>query len=68
MSPRRWGRRILGEEQVALTSAVGGFRFGPVLLAGNQMRVLPRTAPYDSRAEAPQPMGLVGAHRSRRIG
>jgi uncharacterized protein (DUF58 family) len=35
---------------------------------GNQLQVLPVRAPYDSRAEAPQPLGLVGAHRSRRIG
>jgi len=68
LSPRRWGRRVLGEEQVAMTSAWGGFRWGPVPLPGNMLRVLPQTAPYDSRAEAPQPIGLVGAHRSRRIG
>jgi uncharacterized protein (DUF58 family) len=30
--------------------------------------VLPVRAPFDSRAEAPQPLGLVGAHRSRRPG
>lgn len=68
ISPRRWGRRLLGEENVALTSAWSGFRWGPVLLAGTQLQVLPLTAPYDSRAEAPQPLGLVGAHRSRRLG
>ena len=28
MSPRRWGRRTLGEEKVALTSAVGGLPLG----------------------------------------
>jgi uncharacterized protein (DUF58 family) len=32
------------------------------------VRVLPTTAPYDSRAEVPQPLGLVGAHRSQRAG
>ena len=45
-----------------------GYRFGPVPLGGQQMRVLPTTAPYDSRADAPQPVGLVGAHRSQRPG
>ena len=30
--------------------------------------MLPTIAPYDSRAEAPQPVGLVGAHRSQRPG
>ena len=68
ISPRRWGRRILGHEDVALTSRWAGFRWGPVPLVGNQLQVLPVRAPYDSRAEAPQPLGLVGAHRSRRIG
>jgi uncharacterized protein (DUF58 family) len=68
LSPRRWGRRFLGEERVALVTPWAGFRFGPVSLGGQQMRVLPTTAAYDSRAEAPQPVGLVGAHRSQRPG
>jgi uncharacterized protein (DUF58 family) len=68
ISPRRWGRRMVGEENVALYTPWAGFRFGPVALGGQQLRVLPTTAPYDSRAEAPQPIGLVGAHRSRRPG
>ncbi|WP_243058034.1 DUF58 domain-containing protein [Nocardioides sp. SR21] len=68
ISPRRWGRRVLGEENVALFSSWAGFRFGPVRLGGRPVRVLPTTAPYDSRAEAPQPLGLVGAHRSQRSG
>lgn len=68
ISPRRWGPRLLGEENVALTSPWSGFRWGPVLLPGSQLQVLPVNAPYDSRAEAPQPVGLVGAHRSRRLG
>jgi uncharacterized protein (DUF58 family) len=68
VSPRRWGRRILGHEDVALTSRWAGYRWGPVSLPGSQLQVLPVRAPYASRAEAPQPLGLVGAHRSRRIG
>jgi len=68
ISPRRWGRRILGHEDVALTSRWAGYRWGPVALVGNQLQVLPVRAPYASRAEAPQPLGLVGAHRSRRVG
>ncbi|MFC7496890.1 MULTISPECIES: DUF58 domain-containing protein [unclassified Nocardioides] len=68
VSPRRWGRRIVGEERVALTTPWAGYRYGPVLLSGQQVRVLPATSAYDSRAEAPQPLGLVGAHRSRRPG
>ena len=45
-----------------------GYRWGPVLLPGQSMSVLPSTAPLDSRAEVPQPVGLVGRHRSRRQG
>jgi uncharacterized protein (DUF58 family) len=67
-SPRRWGRRLLGEEAVALTSPWAGYRWGPVSVVGEQLQVLPVRAPFDSRAEAPQPLGLVGAHRSRRPG
>ncbi|MGB0100217.1 MAG: DUF58 domain-containing protein [Nocardioides sp.] len=65
---RRWGRRPVGEEKVALYSPWSGFRFGPVHLGAESLQVLPTTAPYDSRAEAPQPLGLVGANRSRRAG
>lgn len=68
LSPRRWGRRVLGNELTALTSAWAGYRWGPVVLLGSEMRVLPTTTAYDSRAEAPQPRGLVGAHRSARAG
>lgn len=68
ISPRRWGRRTLGEEKVALTSRWAGYRWGPVLEHGAEMTVLPASAPFDSAAEAPQPLGLVGANRSRRVG
>ena len=68
LSPRRWGRRAIGGERVALTSAWAGWRWGPVDLPEHGLVVLPQTAPYDSRAEVPQPDGLVGRHRSRRIG
>ncbi len=68
VSPRRWGRHDLAHEKVALTSAWGGFRCGPVAVHGHTLTVLPGTAPFDSRAEVPQPLGLVGAHRSRRNG
>jgi uncharacterized protein (DUF58 family) len=68
VSPRRWGRRVLGEERVALTSPWAGYRWGPILERGSEMSVLPSSAPFDSAAEAPQPLGLVGANRSRRTG
>ncbi|MCW2794132.1 MAG: hypothetical protein JWO76_3230 [Nocardioides sp.] len=68
LSPRRWGRRMLGEEKVGLHTRWAGYRWGPVAVGGQEMRVLPLTAPFDSRAEAPQPLGVVGVHRSRRLG
>lgn len=68
VSPRRWGRPTLGEENVALFSRWAGYRAGPARVGGRQVRTVPATAAYDSRAEAPQPLGLVGAHRSRRPG
>lgn len=66
--PRRWGRRSLGAERVGLTSPWAGWRWGPVDLPVHELHVLPQAAPYDSRAEVPQPDGVVGAHRSRRPG
>ena len=36
VSPRRWGRRPLGHEKVALTSAWAGYRWGPVLGAARR--------------------------------
>lgn len=68
VSPRRWGRRLLGEEKVGLSTPWAGYRWGPVLLSGQALLVLPVTVPFDSRAEMPAPLGLVGAHRSRRVG
>jgi uncharacterized protein (DUF58 family) len=56
LGPRRWGRRTLGEENVALYTRWAGFRFGPVAREGQLVRVLPTT------------LGLVGANRSRRSG
>ena len=68
ISPRRWGRRVLGQERVAFTTPWAGYRWGPVTLPGLQMQVLPGPTAYTSRAETPQPKGLVGAHRSARSG
>ena len=68
VSPRRWGRRRLSQEKVGGHTAWAGYRWGPVLVGGADLHVLPVATPFDSRAEAPQPDGLVGAHRSRRTG
>jgi uncharacterized protein (DUF58 family) len=68
VGPRRWGRRLLGEEQVCLTTPWAGYRWGPVGLNGDAVRVLPHTRPFSSRAETPRPVGLVGVNRSPRLG
>ena len=68
VSPRRWGRRTIGLERVALTSPWAGYRWGPISVPGQQLQVLPQAVAYESNAEAPQPHGLVGAHRSMRFG
>jgi uncharacterized protein (DUF58 family) len=74
VSPRRWGARSIGTELVGLTSAWSGFRLGPTELTGlmeqggPEMFVLPQPAAFDARAQMPQPLGLVGQHRSRRTG
>ena len=68
ISPRRWGRRMLGAEKVALTSPWAGYRWGPASMPGREMFVLPTLDHLRSVGEAPQPIGLIGAHRSRRDG
>lgn len=68
ISPRRWGKRLVAEERVALYTRWAGFRWGPTTLTGQELVALPRTAPFDSRAEMPAPDGLVGAYRSARVG
>ncbi len=67
-SPRRWGLRLIGAEKVAFTTAWGGYRWGPVALPGREVAVLPTLSHFRSGGEAPQPIGLIGAHRSRRDG
>jgi uncharacterized protein (DUF58 family) len=68
ISPRRWGRRRIGEEKVALFSRWAGYRWGPVAFVGREVSVLPTGAAYGIRAAALAPIGLIGAHRSRRDG
>lgn len=68
ISPRRWGKRMMGEEKVALFARWGGYRWGPMGLTGLEMYVLPAAIRHQTAAEAPPPIGLIGAHRSRRDG
>ena len=59
---------MFGAEKVALTTPWAGYRWGPVVLPGREVAVLPTVSHYRSGGEAPQPIGLIGAHRSRRDG
>jgi uncharacterized protein (DUF58 family) len=68
ISPRRWGSRMLGAEKVALTTSWAAYRWGPASLPSREMFVLPTLDHLRTVGEAPQPIGLIGAHRSRRDG
>ncbi len=68
LSPRRWGSRMLGSEKVAMMSRWSGYRWGPISMPPREMFVLPTLTHLRSIGEAPQPIGLIGAHRSRRDG
>jgi uncharacterized protein (DUF58 family) len=68
VSPRRWGLRVVGAEKVALTTPWSGYRWGPVSVPGRELAVLPTLTHFRSGGEAPQPIGLIGAHRSLRDG
>ncbi len=68
VSPRRWGRPAIGAGLLTATSRWAGYRWGPVQTAGGRLTVLPAPLPFDTRAETPRPLGLVGANRSRRDG
>lgn len=68
LGPRRWGVHALGPQQVGAQSRWSGYQWGPVSAASGELTVWPAAAPFDSRAEAPHPVGLVGQHRGRRTG
>lgn len=66
---KRWGRTRIAEEKVALFSGWAGFVWGPQSLGQQSILVLPSRADRsDASAPAPHPVGVVGAHRSRRAG
>lgn len=68
VSPRRWGRHLMGGQRLGLWSSWAGFRWESGVTVGQYLRALPVAAPFDSRAPMPPPEGLVGAHRARRSG
>lgn len=64
----RWGRRRVGTVSIALTSAWGAFRTGPVDLPDLDAATLPVPASFDASAPTPHPRGIVGLNRSNRPG
>ena len=68
LTTERWGHREVGAGQAAATSPWAGWRWGPQPVPGRSLTVLPAAAGFASRAQAPHPLGLVGAHQSRRTG
>lgn len=65
---RRWGVHETGSGQLAVSSTWSGFRWGPRSMSTSPLTVLPQGVPFDAAAQAPRPVGLVGAHRSLRDG
>ncbi len=68
MRPTRWGRRRLGPAVVGGSSSWGAFRWGPEPIAAMGVVVVPAPQAFDTSTAAPTPRGLVGRHRSARIG
>lgn len=64
----RWGLRRIGPALVGGVSPWGAFRWGPVPIEHQNVKVLPDPAVFDTSAPAPHPQGLVGLHRSVRPG
>ena len=64
----RWGSRQVGPVTVVVDGAWGAFRVEPRSLSAGDLTTLPLPAVFDNTAAIPNPAGLVGAHRSRRIG
>ncbi len=64
----RWGRRPVGDGLVGAVSGWGGFEWGPVAVPARTITTWPMPGPFASRVAAPHPVGLVGAHPSRRPG
>lgn len=64
----RWGRRELGQPEVAAYTAWNAWRWGPVSLPTIRLTTLPALEPFNSKAPAPHPHGLVGINRAARPG
>ena len=68
MASLRWGRRPLGDGLVGAATGWGGYEWGPVAVPARTVTTWPMPGRFASRVAAPHPVGLVGAHPSRRPG
>jgi uncharacterized protein (DUF58 family) len=64
----RWGHRALGPATVAVTSALGAFRWEPEQVVGTPLPTVPLPATFSARVPVPRPDGLVGQSRSHHQG
>ncbi|MET7880397.1 DUF58 domain-containing protein [Micromonospora profundi] len=64
----RWGRHPVGPAGARVAAAGGLLVSRAVLTEPAEVRVYPRTEPFDAVEAMPRAAGLVGAHHSRRPG
>jgi uncharacterized protein (DUF58 family) len=64
----RWGRQDVGPAAARAAACGGLLACRPVVTPANGVRVYPITEPFKATEAMPAAAGLVGAHRSRRLG
>jgi uncharacterized protein (DUF58 family) len=64
----RWGHRRLGPATVALTGALGAFRWEPEPVSLPAVPTVPLPDTFTARVAVPRPDGLVGQNRSHHPG
>lgn len=68
MSATRWGRVSIGPAELVASAAAGMYAAGPVVLSPLYVPVWPLRDGFSATDAVPRARGMVGAHRSRRIG
>ena len=64
---RRWGRIDVGPAHVLVNDALGAYR-AQVTLPSSSLQVVPASVVLDAPVDVPTPIGVSGAHLSRRRG
>ncbi len=64
----RWGRQDVGPAAARVAACGGLLASRPVVTPARRVRVYPVTEPFNATEAMPAAAGLVGAHRSRRMG